>query len=123
MKTRRGQWGVQLTPTMQARTQLLGRLKEIFRVHQSQPVDRVVSLINPILRGWVNYFRIGHSSRRFGYVRNWVEQKIRRHLMRARNRKGFGWNRWSRSWLYQHLGLFADYQIRYLQAPKALPAR
>ena len=108
---------------MKARTQLLGKLKEIFRVHQSQPVARVVSLINPILRGWVNYFRIGQSSRRFGYVRNWVEQKIRRHMMRARGRRGFGWNRWSRSWLYEHLGLFADYQIRYLQAPKALPAQ
>ena len=63
-----------------------------------------------------------NASRRFGYVRNWVEQKIRRHLMRARNRKGFGWNRWSRSWLYERLGLFADYQIRYLQDAKALPA-
>jgi hypothetical protein len=29
--------------------------------------------------GWVNYFAIGHSSRCFGFVRNWVEKKIRRH--------------------------------------------
>ncbi|MGA1796692.1 MAG: hypothetical protein ACMUIL_12620 [bacterium] len=39
------------------------------------------------------------SGRCFGYVRDWVEKKLRRHLMRARKRKGFGWKRWTRSWL------------------------
>jgi RNA-directed DNA polymerase len=32
--------------------------------------------------------------------------------MRARNRSGFGWNRWSRAWFYQNLGLYADYKVR-----------
>jgi hypothetical protein len=31
---------------------------------------------------------------------NWVEKKVRRHLMRARNRAGFGWARWSTVGLY-----------------------
>jgi len=123
VKTLRGKWGVRITPKMKARTALLRKLKEIFRSYQSQPVDRVVELINPILRGWVNYFRVGHSSRCFGYVKDWVEEKVRRHLMRVRNRKGFGWKRWSREWLYQKLGLYADYTVRYYPSPKALPAR
>jgi RNA-directed DNA polymerase len=55
----------------------------------------VIAKINPILRGWVNYFRVGHSSICFGVVKRWVEEKVRRHLMRARGRKGFGWTRWS----------------------------
>ena len=92
VKTRRGVWGVRVTPRMKARTALLRELKEVFRRHQSQPVDRIIYLINPILRGWVNYFRIGHSSKCFGYVKDWVEKKIRRHLMHARKRPGFGWN-------------------------------
>ena len=62
----------------------------------SQPVGRVIELINPILRGWVNYFAVGHSSRCFSLVKDWVEKKVRRHLMRARKRTGFGWERWSR---------------------------
>jgi len=99
MKTLRGKWGVRMTPTMKARHSLLNRLKGVFRRYQSQPVGRVMEEINPILRGWVNYFRMGHSSRCFGYVKGWVEKKTRRHLMRARKRKGFGWNRWSRDWL------------------------
>jgi RNA-directed DNA polymerase len=75
-------------------------------------VGRVIALINPILRGWVNYFAVGHSSRCFAFVRDWVEKKMRRHLMRARQRRGFGWRRWSKQWLYEGLGLFDGYRVR-----------
>jgi RNA-directed DNA polymerase len=122
VKTLRGVWGVRYEPRMKARTALLQRLREVFRRFRSQPIDRVISLINPILRGWVNYFRMGHSSRCFGYVRDWVEKKIRRHLMRARQRQGFGWKRWSRQWLYRTLGLYAGYRVG-LRSPKALPVQ
>jgi RNA-directed DNA polymerase len=115
-KTRRGVWGVRCTPKMKARTALLRELKEVFRRHQSQPVDRVIYLINPILRGWVNYFRVGNSSECFGYIKDWVEKRLRRHLMRARKRRGFGWNRWSRAWIYETLGLFNDYRVRHYTA-------
>jgi len=116
VKTRRGVWGVKITPRMKARTVLLRKLKDVFRRHQSQPVDRIIYLINPILRGWINYFRVGHSSKCFGYVKDWVAKKIRRHLMHARKRHGFGWNRWSRAWLYETLGLYNDYGVRYYRA-------
>jgi len=116
VRTRRGAWGVRVTPRMKARTTLLQKLKDVFRRHQSQPVDRVVYLINPILRGWVNYFRVGNSSKCFGYVKDWVEKKIRRHLMYARKRRGFGWNRWNRAWLYETLGLYNDYGVRHYRA-------
>jgi RNA-directed DNA polymerase len=111
IKTKQGKWGVMKTPKMAARTNLLRNVKEVFRRHQSQPVDRVIYLINPILRGWTNYFRIGNSSRCFTYVKDWVEKKVRRHLMRARKLRGFGWERWNREWVYQGLGLFSDYKI------------
>jgi RNA-directed DNA polymerase len=113
VRTCRGVWGVRVTPRMKARTALLRKLKEVFRSHRSQPVDRVIYLINPILRGWVNYFRVGNSSECFGYIKDWVEKKIRHHLMRARKRRGFGWNRWSRAWFYETLGLFNDYGVRH----------
>ena len=59
----------------------------------------------------------------FSFVKDWVEKKVRRHLMRARKRKGFGWQRWSRRWLYDELGLFKDYRVRRPEvALKANPA-
>ena len=116
-------WRAHYTPKMKKRTALLRKLKDVFRRFQSQPVDRVVQLINPILRGWVNYFAVGHSSECFSFIQDWVEKKIRRHMGRSRNRSGFGWKRWSRRTLYEDLKLFNGYKVRHWAAPKALPAR
>ena len=91
---------------------IFAKLREVFRQHVSQPVGEVIEEINPILRGWVNYFRIGQSGRCFSKIRDWVEMKIRRHLMRARLRKGKGWKRWSSEWIYRRLGLYNDYRLR-----------
>src|SRR5215469_12575002 len=113
--SRKRVWRVQYVPRLKKRTALLAKLREIFRRYVSQPLGRVIELINPVLRGWVNYFAVGHSSRCFSYVKDWVERKIRRHLMRARLRPGLGWNRWSRTWLYERLGLFHEYRLRRLE--------
>jgi len=121
VRSLQGKWRPYYSPKLKQRTALLRKLKDIFRRFDSQPVGRVVQLINPIVRGWVNYFAFGNASRCFGYIRDWVEKKVRRQLMRARNRKGFGWKRWSRRWLYDELGLFSDYRVR-RSTPKALPA-
>jgi RNA-directed DNA polymerase len=123
IRSARGVWRPQYTPQQKKRAGLLQKLREVFRRYQSQPIGRMVDEINPILRGWVNYFRIGHAGRCFTFVKDWVEKKVRRHMMRARNRPGFGWKRWSRVWLYEALGLFADYRVRYLSHAESTPGR
>ena len=100
------------TPKLKKRTALVRALKEVFRRHRSQPIERVINLINPVLRGWVNYFAVGHSSECFSFIKDWVEKKVRRHLAHAQKRKGFGWKRWNRRWLYDTLRLFNGYRVR-----------
>jgi RNA-directed DNA polymerase len=116
LRSTRGKWWVQQMPAMKQRTVLLQKLREEFRRWGSQPVGRVIAVINPILRGWVNYFRVGNAARCFSFVKTWVERRVRRHLMRARGRRGFGWKRWSRAWLYKMLGLFHDYRVSWGRA-------
>ena len=113
IRSRRGVWRAQYTPKLKKRTALLRKLKEIFHRFRSQPLNRVVELINPILRGWVTYFAIGHSGRCFDFVKDWVETKALRHLQRARGRHGFGWDRRSRHMLYNTVGLFNGYRVKY----------
>jgi RNA-directed DNA polymerase len=122
VRTRLGRWRVHFTPKLKKRTALMRTLKDVFRRYHSQPIARVVNLINPVLRGWVNYFAVGHASRCFQLIKRWVELKIRRHLMKARKRKGFGWSRWSTQWLYDKLGLFNNYRVR-RAVPKVFPAQ
>ena len=120
LKTKAGKWRVNYQPKMQARVKVMDKLKDVFRRHQSQQLTRVRDLINPILRGWVQYFKIGNSSSVFGYVKDWLTKKIRRHLMKAKGKKGYGWNRWSTKGLYAMYNIYSDFKV----APrKVVPAR
>ena len=113
-------WRPYYAPKLKKRTALFAKLREVFRQNVSQPVGKVIDEINPILRGWANYFRVGHSNRCFSMVKHWVETKTRRHLMRSRQRSGMGWKRWSREWIYGTLGLFNDYRVGRGLLPKAI---
>jgi RNA-directed DNA polymerase len=116
-------WRPYYAPKLKKRTALFEKLREIFRQHVSWPVEYAIAKINPVLRGWVNYFRVGHSSSCFTMVKEWVERKVRRHLMRARGRQGLGWKRWSSAWFYERLGLFNDYKLRRWTSAKVAPAQ
>ena len=83
-----GSWRPHYTPKLKERTALVRGLKEVFRRHRSQPIERVINLINSVLRGWVNYFAAGHSSECFSFIKDWVEKKIRRHLAHSRKPTG-----------------------------------
>jgi RNA-directed DNA polymerase len=52
VRSLQGAWRPQYTPKLKKRTALLRTIKEVFRRYRSQPVTRVIELINPMLRGW-----------------------------------------------------------------------
>jgi RNA-directed DNA polymerase len=111
LRSRTCKWRAYEPPLLKKRTVLLRKLKAVYRGDQSQPIERVIYLITPIVWGWVRDFAVGDASRCFGFIKDWVEKKVRRHLMLARNLRGFGWKRWSRRWLYDELGLFRHYRV------------
>ena len=92
---------------------------KLARNRDYRSVQEAIREINPILRGWVNYFRVGNSSRAFDKVKWHVEHKVRRFAVKKLKRKGFGWSRWSSDDVYRKWGLFNDYRIRYYAAAKA----
>ena len=108
-----GRWRPDRQPTMKSRTHLTREISEICKHSKSRHVGELVAQVNPVVRGWVNYFRTGNSGRCLHYVRYWVEKKVRRHMNRARMKRGFGWKRWSSEWIYGTLGLYNDYAVRY----------
>lgn len=112
-QTRKGKRGIMKVPRRQARIKLQREIKQVFKAKRGRPVQEVVANINPKLRGWVNYFRIGNSAHCFNRIKDFVESKIRRHIRKAQKRQGFGWKRWSTKQLYLYTGLYNDYAVKY----------
>ena len=119
-RNREGKSYVSKTPRMKKRKEI-GR-KVMLKAHHDKPLKEVIQAVNAVVRGRVNYFRIGNSNDTFGKVKYFLEKKVRWFVMRRKGRKGFGWKRWSREDIYKKWGLYNDYQMRYLY-PKATPVR
>lgn len=101
--------------------EVLRKVRETLRDSGHLSVRDAVARVNPIVRGWVNYFRVGNSSRELSTVRTGVERKVRRFAAKKRKRKGFGWRRWSSEVVYGTWGLFDDYRVRHRGRAKASP--
>jgi hypothetical protein len=73
----------------------------------------MVSRINAVRAGGVNYFRVGKSSRAFSEGRDGTEMKVRTLLTRRKRRRkrSIGWRRWSYEHRYEILGLDGDWKI------------
>jgi len=121
-RNRMGQTYVSKTPRKKKRQEIGERVKAVLKTNWNRPLGEVIQAVNAVVRGWVNYFRIGNSTRAFQVVRYEIERKVRKFVSKRRKRRGFGWKRWSREEIYQKWGLYQDYRIRYLY-PKAAPVR
>jgi hypothetical protein len=105
-----------------ARKAIKAKVREIIRHGGATPVKVLVERINAALAGWVNYFRVGNSSRAFSEVRDYVEMKVRTLLTRRKRqrKRSVGWRRWSNVYLYEVLGLYWDWKIHPLPSPETL---
>jgi RNA-directed DNA polymerase len=119
-KTRK--WYPCTTPRPKKVTALLRKVRDTLRTNRHLPVRTVVEIVNPIIRGWVNYFRVGNSTRAFSKVKYHVEHKVRRFAAKQRKLGGFGWKRWSSEIVYDKWVLFRGYQLAYASA-KARPTQ
>lgn len=92
-------------PSKQAQKVIRAKIREIT---QNRPVKaiEVIEKLNPVVRGWVNYFRIGNSSRTFNKIRRYTGMKVRRFIRKKQDKHGYGWKEIQSSFLYGTLGLY-----------------
>ena len=110
-----------LTPKKKARLAIKAEIRELICHGGATPMKELVSQINAKLSGWVQYFRVGNSSRAFGEIRDYTEMKVRTLLTRRKRRRkrSIGWRRWSNEYLYDVLGLYWDWKLIPLQNAEA----
>jgi len=54
-------------------------------------VEEVMQVLNPILRGWMNYFKYGNSSRKFGEIDNYVQERLALWWSKKHQKSGRRW--------------------------------
>ncbi len=66
---------------------LRGKLKSILRRGRGQRLDRVTGELNPLLRGWVAYFRMAEVRVHFEELDEWLRRRLRCILWRQWKRR------------------------------------
>ena len=118
---RSGKWYPHTTPRAKKVHDLQAKIRGTLDHRRHLTVADAVAALNPILRGWVNFFKVGNSAPAFAKIKEYVGMRVRRFAARQRQCKGFGWKRWSTEVLYQQWGLFNDYRVHYYSFGKVAP--
>ena len=96
-------------PNARAMKRVRQRVHELTdrRWHGVKDIRDVIRRINPVLRGWGNYFRTGNAANKFIQVDWYVVGRLRRLQIkrRGRNLRAGQARRWTREWLEGH-GLY-----------------
>lgn len=103
-------------PSSKAVNAIKKRIRQVVDYRRPLKVEQVVKDLQPVLRGWVNYFRIANSSTDFGKVKRYTAQRIRKFMRRHGHQKGYGYKQYPDSYLYQKLGLYNDYRVSWAKA-------
>ena len=80
-------------PTDKAMQHARDRVRELTdRRRLLLPVETVARDVNTFLRGWIEYFRYGHSAQRFSKIRAYVRMRITLFISKKHRRsRHFGW--------------------------------
>jgi RNA-directed DNA polymerase len=94
-------------PARSAMKRVRARVKELTprgRCHED--IRAVIAAVNPVLRGWGNYFRTGNAAQKFNQIDGYVWRRLRglRMKRKGRNLKPAEAARWTREYFW-NLGL------------------
>jgi len=86
-----------ITPSTSSITQIKRKLKGLWRRHVGSPTVALINAMNPVIRGWSNYFRTGVASKVFTDLDNFMYYRAQRYMKRRHPRKS-GWWRTTKYW-------------------------
>jgi RNA-directed DNA polymerase len=80
-----------ITPSKGAVTRHNAHLNEVVRKHRSAPQAALIASLNPIIRGWSNYYRTVVSAMTFQACDATVYAQLQHWARRRHPKKGHGW--------------------------------
>jgi RNA-directed DNA polymerase len=89
-------------PADRAMRQIRARVRELTRrrPYAGEPLEAVVANLNPVLRGWGNYFRRGNSAAKFSAIDHFVNRRLAMLASAKHGMRGINWTtRFNHAWV------------------------
>jgi len=113
-----GKPAIYLFPAKSAQQTIRNKLKYLTSRRAPISPQEFVAKVNPLVTGWVNYFRHTNASQAFRGLQRFVNIRFRRYLTQRSKGRGFGWNRYPNSKLYaMGLAYIGSGQLEYVVKP------
>jgi len=80
-----------IKPSKTSVQQLQGKLRDMWRKHQGTPTRALIREMNPVIRGWSNYFRTQVASQTFRQLDDWMYYRAQRYAKRRHPKKSTQW--------------------------------
>ena len=99
---------MQRWPSPQAMKRVRERVHDLTDARRSgvKDVKEVIASVNPVIRGWGNYFRTGNAEREFNRIDEYVYHRLVRWMQRRGGQRArYRWDAWPRERLHAEMGL------------------
>lgn len=90
-QTSKSGWKLLIKPSKESVKKIRKKLRDRWLSLKGQNVKTVTGYLNPIIRGWANYFRVGVASKVFNSLDHWMMQREVRHVKRMHPKKPRHW--------------------------------
>jgi group II intron reverse transcriptase/maturase len=83
-------------PSPRAMKRIRKRVHELTDARQSgKDVKQIIAKLNPVLRGWGNYFRTGNAEQKFNQLDSYVYRRLARWMGRRGGQRSGRFEKWS----------------------------
>ena len=118
--TWRGNYYLNTWPSARAMGSIRAKIRDrTERRHCHTPMEIVVRTLNPVLRGWGNYFRHGNSNQKLHAVDSYVHYRLAKLASAQHGRR---YTNWSRGYNWQWFQTLGVYQLTGTVARRAVHA-
>jgi RNA-directed DNA polymerase len=113
-----GKQAIYLFPAKSAQQTIRNKLKYLTSRRAPISPQEFLAQVNPLMTGWVNYFRHTNASQAFRGLQRFVNIRFRRYLTQRSKGRGFGWKRYPNSKLYaMGLAYIGSGKLEYVPKP------
>lgn len=94
-------------PSVKAMNNIRVKIRDFLGRRSTLPwsLENVVKKLNPILRGWMNYFRFGNSAKKFAQIDEYVRERLALWWSKKHGKSGRRWTTGFSYAKYKHCGV------------------